>query len=171
MLSGMSQDEDYGDELDLEAVEREATKVKRRALELDFEEVVDQDFGHLGGGRAHGGMSLDADAFQSKKVREATERALGGTPTLKKRGERPRRPVQSGGPRMEPALNIRRSLVPGWVWAVLVIVIAGGVIGIGGVMLYRRYVEEVQQEEALLEAARQRALKAEEERIRRMGRK
>ncbi|RMG17975.1 MAG: hypothetical protein D6729_07835 [Deltaproteobacteria bacterium] len=167
----MSEDEEFGGELDLDAIEREATKVKRQALEIDFDEVVDQDFGHLGGGRAHGGMSLDADAFQSKKVREATERALGGTPTLKKLGERPAQPVRHTGPRMEKALNIRRALIPGWAWAVIAILIIGGGIAIGGVLFYRSYSARIAAEEALLKAARERALQAEEERVRRMGKK
>jgi hypothetical protein len=156
-------DDGFGDELDLDAVERQATKVQRRALDLDFDELGDR--GGAPRGRVHGAGGLDADAFLSKKEKEAKARAAGGTPTLDRMGHRGYNPGLGGhDPVMDTELRLTRRGPPLWIWgavAALVLVGAGG--GTVAWMVHRQHVKEA-AEAAAIQRATQRAHQAEEAR-------
>lgn len=165
-------DAGIGEELDLETVVQEASRVQRRALDLDFGDVI-PDEGPSPGAAApkrHGGASLDADAFLSKKEREARARAAGATPTLDRLGHRhvaPRSLVDDDT-RMDTNLNIRTGGLPGWAWALVAVTVLG--LGLGGVWytLWQNRQDTLAAEAAAIQAAQQRARAEEETRLRKL---
>ncbi len=157
---------EIGGELDLDAVTRVATTVKRRPLDLGFEEMLPRQ--NRAGGREVGGASLDADAFLEQEEREARERARGGTPTLDRLGDSMVRPAEGRAVTMDRRLILRQHGMPTWGWVLLLIATFG--IGIG-IVLGVRWVNEsraVRAEAARIEAARGRLERLEQERQRKL---
>jgi len=168
-MSRRDHDDDPGGELDLDAVEQQATQVRRRALDLDFGEVLPQDRGPGSGpGRRHGAGGLDADAFLSKKEKEARARAGGATPTLDRMGMRSFGSLGGDGVRMDTTLNVTRRGLPTWVIVVAFTVVALAGLGGGGYFLYRRHQRQIAAEEATIHHATQQAHQAEQARERGM---
>jgi hypothetical protein len=164
--------DDGGDELDLEAIEREAARVERRALDLDFSDVVPDATASGLAGRRHGAASLETDTFLSRREREAMARARGETPTLKKMGKKAPRPVRAdtdfAGLPMDTELHLSSKGLPGWVWATLTIVLVAALVTAGGFWLHARTQDAGHDDIAALEAARERARAEEEARLRRL---
>lgn len=162
-------DDDPGGELDLDAVEQQATQVRRRALDLDFGEVFPHDRGPgASPGRRQGEGGLDADAFLSKKEKEARARAGGATPTLDRMGRRSFGSLGGDGVRMDTTLNVTRRGLPTWVLITAFAVVALAGLGGGGYWMYRRHQRQVAAEEAAIHQATQQAREAEEARERGM---
>ena len=160
---GHRDDDGFGDELDLEAVEEQATRVQRRALDLDFDELGSR--GAAPTGRVHGAGGLDADAFLSKKEREAQARAGGATPTLDRLGHRGyNRGLGGHGPVMDTELHLTRRGPPMWIWAAVVGLL---VLGAGGGTIawfvHQQHVKDA-AEAAAIQRATERARQAEEAR-------
>jgi len=144
-------------------VEQQATKVQRKALDLGFEELGSR--GKAPTGRVHGAGGLDADAFLSKKEREAQARASGATPTLDRLGHRGYTPGLGGrGPVMDTDLKLTRRGPPLWIWGAVVgllLLAAGG--GTIAWFVHKQHLEDA-AEAAAIQKATQRARQAEEAR-------
>lgn len=165
-------DGELGEELDLEQLEQEATKVKREALDLGFDEILPDESRRGGAASPHGASSLEMGSFVSKKEREAMERARGGTPTLDRLGKSaPKRArSESDGPvlPMDQELVISSKGLPGWGWALIAISLIAVLIGGGSFYMYTRHQAQAEQEAAMLEEARERQRAIEAERRRRL---
>ncbi len=165
------EDDELGEELDLELIQQEASKVQRRALEIDFDDVLPGGDKTSKKARKHGASSLEMDKFLSRKEREALERASGGTPTLKRLGKKAPRPAHAhidGVLPMQGELVISTKGLPGWAWAVIAVAIIALVMGGGGLLLHVRYQAQTAEEAAALEAAHERVRKIEAERLRKL---
>ena len=156
-------DDGFGDELDLDAVEKQATQVQRRALDLDFDELGRR--GATPTGRVHGAGGLDADAFLSKKEREAKARAGGATPTLDRLGHRGYQPDLGGhGPVMDTELHLTRRGPPLWIWgAVAALLVLGAGAGTIAWFVHQQHARDA-AEAAAIHKATERAHQAEEAR-------
>lgn len=165
-------DDDLGDELDLEQLATEAAKVQRRALDLDFGDVLPESGRGAAGAKRHGAGSLDTEAFLSRKEKEALERARGGTPTLDKLGKKASRRVRLAdhGPiiPMDDELILSNKGLPGWAWAAIVIALVGVLLAGSGVFVYSLYQQKNEEEALRLDEARQRLRDVEAERLRRL---
>lgn len=169
----MARDDDpegAGEELDLEALEREAAKVERRALDIDFGDVVPDTATGIAG-RRHGAASLETDGFLSRREQEALARAQGETPALDRLGKKAAKATRSK--QNAPVLPMDRSLrlssrgLPGWAWVAICLALAAALVTAGTIWLGgRQQIEPA--EAATLEAARERVRAEEEARLRRL---
>jgi len=137
---------EIGGELDMDAVSKAATTVRRRPLDLGLGEMLPRQ--SRSGGRQAGGASLDADAFLDRL----------GTAAV--------RPARSQGPTMERALNIQQQGMPTWGWILLLLGTFAVGFGIFMTWIWATRTYDVSSEADRIEAAAQRVQQLERERQR-----
>lgn len=162
-------DDDFGEiggELDMDAIERQATQVQRKALDLDFGEVVPRKA--KGAGRQSGGGSLDAGAFLTQKEREAMARAQGATPTLDRLGKKKARRSVAPVAQFDAELSLRHQGIPTWVWVAAVLLTFAGGFGAAMWIVWNEQQTSLEAEARSIYEAQQRIEDTEAERQRRM---
>ena len=153
---------EIGGELDMDAVTRVSSTVKRKPLDLGFGEMLPRQ--HRSGGLESGGSSLEADGFMDRDQKEAKARAAGGTPTLDRLGKKVIKPSTSGGPTMDRALNLQQQGMPTWGWILLLLGTFAVGFGIFMTWIWASRAYDVSNEAAQIEAAQERLQRIEGER-------
>ncbi|MDF1565552.1 MAG: hypothetical protein P1V51_21120 [Deltaproteobacteria bacterium] len=153
---------EIGGELDMDAVTRVSSEVKRKPLDLGLGDLLPRQ--SRSGGRESGGGALDGDTFMDREQKEAVARARGGTPTLDRLGVQAVQPTQGSGAEMDRRLNLQRQGIPTWGWILMLLGTFAVGFGIFMAWLWASRTTDVNEEAARLQAAQERAQQLEGER-------